>query len=210
MTQAMIEIDRKVIKNFLSTAHRIAKLKLVMCSSGNLSMRIDKDIMIISATGSWLERLKEEDISICRINDGEVLNNIKPSVEFRFHTGIYKVRPDIKTVLHFQSPYSTIAACTESFPKDFNVIPEIPYYIGKIERIPFYLPGSKELAEAVTEKAKSSNIIIMQNHGIVTMADSIDLLIKRAVFFELACKIIFIGGDKIKSIPNEKIKKMEI
>jgi len=210
MTQAMIEINKRVIRDFLSAAHRIAELRLVMCSSGNLSMRIEKDIMIISATGSWLERLKEEDISICSIEDGKVLNNIKPSVEIGFHAGIYKVRPDIKTVLHFQSPYATIGACTESFPKDFNVIPEVPYYIGKIERVPFYLPGSKELADAVTEKARSSNMIIMQNHGLVTMADSIDLLIKRAVFFELACKIIFIGGNSIKKIPEEKIKDMEI
>ena len=206
----MKEIDKETKRLFVETAHKIAELGLVKCSSGNLSLRLDNNTMLITATGSWMERLTEDDISVCNIADGTVLNRIQPSVEFRFHAGIYMVRSDVNAVLHFQSPYATAVACTEPCSKDFNIIPEVPYYIGSIAKVAFYPPGSEQLAKAVIEKAQNNNMIIMQNHGLVTFADDIDLLIKRAVFFELACQILFIGGDRIKSISKEQIKNMGV
>jgi len=113
-------------------------------------------------------------------------------------------------VLHFQSPYATAVACIEPSFDNFNVIPEVPYYIKSIKRIPFYPPGSKELANAVIEAAKSHNMIIMQNHGLVTRAPNLDLLLKRALFFELACKILFIGGKEIKGLSENQLKKMGV
>lgn len=203
-------MKEEIKKVFISVAHRIAKLGLVKCSSGNLSMRVEKDLMLITATGSWMEELQEKDISLCNIDDGSVLNDVPPSVELKLHSGIYKARSDINVVLHFQSPYATAVACIEPSFENFNIIPEVPYYIGPIARIPFYPPGSERLALAVKEKAYSSNLIIMQNHGLVTMADNVELLIKRAIFFELACQILFIGGSRIRGLSEDQIKDIGI
>ena len=203
-------MDEKLIQEFIFVAHRIAKLGLVQCSSGNLSWKTDDNIMLITATGSWMERLEKKDVAICRIEDGSSLNGIIPSVEVGFHRGIFKIRKDIKMVLHFQSPYATAAACVEPSFENFNLIPEIPHYIGSIKRIPFYAPGSGELAYAVVEAAKFNNMVIMQNHGLVTMAPDVDLLLKRALFFELACKILFIAGNSIKRLSAAQIKDMRI
>ena len=205
----MKEINNKLKKLFIDTAHKIAELGLVRCSSGNLSLRVDHNTILITATGSWMERLTDNEISICNL-DGTVLNDIKPSVEFGFHAGIYKVRNDVSAVLHFQSPYATAVACSELSYEDFNIIPEVPYYIRSIAKVPFYPPGSEQLADAVTEKAAQNNMIIMQNHGLVTLANNIDLLIKRAVFFELACQILLIGGNRIRSLSKEQIKDMGV
>ncbi len=205
----MKEISEDIKKLFIDTAHKVAELGLVRCSSGNLSLRVNQHIMLITATGSWMERLTDKDISVCDI-DGKVLNHIKPSVEFRFHAGIYKVRSDVGAVLHFQSPYATAVACSELSFEDFNIIPEVPYYIKSIAKVPFYPPGSKQLAEAVTKEASQSNLIIMQNHGLVTLANDVDLLLKRAVFFELACQILLIGGSRVRGLTKEQIKDMGV
>ncbi len=205
----MKEIKDELKKLFIDTAHKIAELGLVRCSSGNLSLRVDHNTILITATGSWMERLIDNEVSICNL-DGTVLNDIKPSVEFGFHAGIYKVRNDVNAVLHFQSPYATAVACSELSSEDFNIIPEVPYYIRSIAKVPFYPPGSEQLADAVTEKAAQNNMIIMQNHGLVTFANNIDLLIKRAVFFELACQILLIGGNRIRGLSKEQIKDMGV
>ncbi len=203
-------MDEKLIQEFILIARRIGRLGLVQCSSGNLSWRINDHIMLITATGSWMERLDKEDVAVCKIEDGESLNGISPSVEVGFHNGIFKIRDDVRMVLHFQSPYATAVACIEPSFENFNLIPEIPYYIGSIKRIPFYAPGSSALAYAVVEAARLNNMIIMQNHGLVTMAPDADLLLKRALFFELACKILFIGGKSIKGLSRSQIKDMGI
>ncbi len=198
------------IKRFINAAKSISKLGLVTCSSGNLSWKIDNDIILITSTGSWMDSLDNEHIAIYDIKNANSINGIKPSVEIEFHAGILRIRKDIKIVLHFQSPYATAAACIEPSFENFNVIPEVPYYIGSIKKVPFYPPGSKDLASAVIDAAKSHNMIIMQNHGLVTMAHDMDLLLKRALFFELACKILFIGKEKIKGLSAREIKDMGI
>lgn len=203
-------MDEKLVEEFISIAQKIANLRLVQCSSGNLSWKVKDNVMFITATGSWMETLQKKDVAVCKIEDGTSLNNITPSVEVDFHRGIFKIRKDIKMVLHFQSPYATAAACIEPPFENFNVIPEIPYYIGSIKRIPFFAPGSKSLSRAVVNAAKFNNMIIIQNHGLVTMASNVDLLLKRAIFFELACKILFIGGKSVKALSDAQIRIMRI
>ena len=99
--------------------HRVGDAKLTICSSGNLSWRIGDDALV-SGTGSWVPELKAEKVSICRIETGEVLNGIKPSMESGFHLGIMRQRPDVNVVLHFQSEYATAVSCMKKKPENFN------------------------------------------------------------------------------------------
>ena len=72
------------IQEFIKWARRAGAEQLSLCSSGNLSWRIDDDEVLVSATGSWLCDLKPEDVSVCRLSDEAVLNGVKPSREARF------------------------------------------------------------------------------------------------------------------------------
>ena len=142
-------ITEKHIETFVAQAHRVGELGLTICSSGNLSWRIG-DKALISGTGSWVPSLREEQVSVCDVATGEVLNGVKPSMESVFHLGVMRERPDVGVVLHFQSPYATQVACSEVRPKSYNVTAEVPLHVGRvIPEIPFYRPGSPELAEAV-------------------------------------------------------------
>ena len=136
-----MKIPEDILEDFVKAVHKIAKLKLILCSSGNLSQRIDDKFMLITSTGAWMERFTKENIAVCKIEDGSPVNNVKPSVEIGFHAGILRERKDVNMVLHFQSPYATAASCIDPPFEDYNVIPEVPYYIGPIKRVPFYPIG---------------------------------------------------------------------
>ena len=76
-------------------------------------------------------------------------------MESGFHLGVLRERPDCDVVLHFQSPFATAVACMQETPKDFNVTAEVPCHVGKeIPVIPYYRPGSPELAAAVIAALK--------------------------------------------------------
>jgi ribulose-5-phosphate 4-epimerase/fuculose-1-phosphate aldolase len=80
---------------------RTAQKDLVSCSSGNASERIDGGAFEITISHSWLEQPKTV---ICWLNTGEPLDKTKqPSSEKEIHRGIYNKRPDLNSVLHFQS-----------------------------------------------------------------------------------------------------------
>ena len=129
----------------------------MLCSSGNLSWRIGEEALI-SGTGSWVPTLGKEKVSICHIASGIPANGVKPSMESTFHLGILRERPDVNVVLHFQSEYATAVSCMKNKPANFNVTAEIPCHVGsEIPVIPYYRPGSPELAKAVVEAMQKHN-----------------------------------------------------
>ena len=81
------------IQEFVELAHRVGQAGLTVCSSGNLSVRLDNDEVLISGTGSWVPALTPDKVSVCRLSTGEVLNGIKPSMESVFHMGVMRERP---------------------------------------------------------------------------------------------------------------------
>jgi len=204
----MKHVYEKHFKEFVSACHRVALYGLVRCSSGNLSWRVDKEHMLVTATHTWMADLTKEQIAVFRLSDETVLNNKKPSAETGFHFGILRSRTDMSVVLHFQSPYATALACSATEPKNFFVIPEIPYYIGPIAVLPYMNPGSKDLAKAVISAMEGHDLVLLKNHGQVTVGKNFDDVIQKASFFELACDIILKAGNKIQFIPDKIIASM--
>lgn len=146
----------------------------------------------MSGTGSWIPELKPDNVSVCRIGTGEVMNGVKPSMESVFHLGIMRNRPDVNVVLHFQSPYATLLACTKDRATNINVTAEMPLHVGRvIPVIPFRLPGTPELAEAVVEAMKNRNAIQLAKHGQVVCGRDFDDVFQRAMFFEMGCRIVY-------------------
>lgn len=203
-------IADKHIQEFVAQAHRVGELGLTICSSGNLSWRIG-DKALISGTGSWVPSLREEQVSVCDVATGEVLNGVKPSMESVFHLGVMRERPDVGVVLHFQSPYATQVACSEVRPKSYNVTAEVPLHVGRvIPEIPFYRPGSPELAQAVVNALRDRNSALMLKHGQVVCGKDFDDVIQRAMFFEMACRICVLADMHPAVLTEEEVDALEI
>jgi ribulose-5-phosphate 4-epimerase/fuculose-1-phosphate aldolase len=188
---------------FLAACHSVAAHGLLRCSSGNMSQRVGEDTMLITASRSWVGQVVADDIALCRISDGELIAGRKPSVEIGMHTGTLLARPEMNIVLHFQTPFATTIACQTEREIDYFVIPEIPYYIGPIARVPYIMPGTPELAAAVTHAMRDHDLVQLSNHGQVTTGKDFAHAIQNASFFELACEIIVRAGDTLVPMTTE-------
>ena len=197
------------IEQFIAQAHRVGDAGLTLCSSGNLSWRIGENALV-SGTGSWVPTLSKEKVAVCKIETGEVLNGVRPSMESGFHLGIFRERPDVNVVLHFQSCYATAVACMKQVPADFNVTAEIPCHVGsEIPVIPYFRPGSPELASHVTQAMKNHNSALLQKHGQVVCGKNFDEVFERATFFEMACRIIVLSGGEYQTLSKAEIEDLE-
>lgn len=204
----MLSISPETIKAFIETCHTAGRRGLVQCSSGNLSVRLDDKRMLATASRSWLEDIREDQLSICRIDDGTLIEGPPATVEAAFHAGILKNRPDVEVVFHFQTPNATLLACGHPADVDYFVIPEIPVYMGAIGQVPFLRPGSPELAAAVVEAGKKHDMIILASHGMVTMGKDYRHVIQNAVFFEFACRLIVEGRGGINPLTSEAVQQL--
>lgn len=202
-------ITEQHIEQFLAMAHRVGDAGLTICSSGNLSWRVGNEALV-SGTGSWVPSLQREKVALCRVATGEVLNGVKPSMESGFHLGVLRERPDVDVVLHFQSPYATAVACMTDIPANFNVTAEIPCHVGsEIPVIPYFRPGSPELAEHVKEALRTHNSCLLRKHGQVVCGKDFDEVFERAMFFEMACRIIVQSGGRYEVLTPAEIEDLE-
>lgn len=208
----MVKMESDIKKNiseFVKAAHMVGRYNLLNCSSGNMSQRLPDGKIMLSKSGSWLAELDQDEISICEVETGNILNDVKPTVENVFHRGIFNQREDVNTILHFQSPYATIIACSCKSYFNFNVIAEIPLYIRNIETVPYLVPGSAELAEAVINATKESDLVIMKNHGLVAVGKDYRDVIQKAKFFELACEIMINSNGQVNYLSDVDIENLD-
>lgn len=199
----MTNTPEHIVREFIEACHETARCGLVRCSSGNMSLRLDSNRMLITASRSWMRDLSSDGVCVCRISDGSPMEEKPPSVEMGFHAGILRCRPDVNVVLHFQTPCGTALASRDVEDVNYFVIPEVPFYIGPVARVPYSQPGSEDLAEAVTDAMRTHDMVTIANHGQVTVGDSFAHAIQNASFFELACEIILHGGDKLTGLSCE-------
>ena len=203
-------VTEQQIKKFVEEAHRVGDALLTVCSSGNISWRVSDDEVLISGTGSWVPTLRSEQVSICCLSTGEVLNGVRPSMESVFHLGVMRERSDVGVVLHFQSPYATALACMEHPYTNLNVTAEVPIHVGReIPIIPFFRPGSKPLADHVVNAMKTHNSVLLAKHGQVTCGKDFNQAFERATFFEMAARIVILNGGKCNFLTQEELDDLE-
>ena len=191
----------------METGRGIIEKGLTWGTSGNISVRKD-DRIWITASGTEMGELKEEDILVCDMNGKVLEGDKKPSKETGMHLNIYRTRRDVGAVVHSSPFYSTMCACAD-LPLKANLFIESMYYNSDLQWVPYYHAGSPELAEAVKQASEKANVIFMGNHGLLTY----DKNLKEALFAmeitEQMCKMNVysrMGGFPLKEVDPETVK----
>ncbi|MFO8101139.1 MAG: class II aldolase/adducin family protein [Dehalococcoidia bacterium] len=160
--------------------------------SGNISLRIESDAFLISAGGTSLGNLGDEDIIRCETGKENCEGAAKPSMETGMHRGIYRKCEDARAIIHSQPLYSTVVACS-GMPIRTDFLPEAMAYLERIERVPYRHAGSRELAEAATELADSSRVLLLENHGVICWGASLDEALLLTQALEFCCRLLVVA-----------------
>ena len=158
--------------------NRVYQKGLTTTSGGNLSILDSEGNVWITPSGIDKGSLTPDDI--CKVlPDGTVIGKHKPSVELPIHKLVYKTRADVRAVLHAHPPAMVSYSLIRKVPS-LNVIPTPKQVCGTVGTAKYEVPGSQELAKGiVAEIAKGYNVVIMENHGVITCADNLFEAFKR-------------------------------
>ena len=179
---------KKNIFEIIDVSNEIYNKGLVSGKAGNISARFG-DVVAITPTLKSLSNLDEEDIVLVDM-DGNVLTKGKPSSEVNMHLEIYKKRPDVKAIVHTHSPYATGFAFSNKKLKRLEGFGEIKTpYLSDIE---YEKPGTDELARSASEGIGDEDVLILKNHGVICVSDSLKEAMLLAVFVEETAKTQFI------------------
>ena len=173
--------------DIITACRKIADKGLVAGASGNVSEKTGNSFCI-TASGTRLDSVTDESALLtCGIASDDVPTGA--SMETRMHRAIYRQCPDAGAVIHANPPYSTLTACSSELSIDTSLIPE-GALLDPVCRVGAYPAGSNELAVAVGLASGKSNVLILKNHGVVTIGENLQEALNMMEYLELICRII--------------------
>ena len=185
--KAIRDISEKMVK----ASKELYEHGLVRGTSGNISARIPgTDTFLIKPSGVYMKLLKPEELVLVTLEGNKIRGESNVSMETPMHVAIYRARKDVQAVVHTHAPTATAfgIARIEILPLQIELFILLP---RGVPIIPFKLPGSKGLAEAVRKKIAEYDALILENHGIVTVGSTVEAACNLNEMVEEAAKIQF-------------------
>lgn len=166
----MNELQKKYeaeINMLVEACHHCAEMNFVTSAGGNLSQRVENDVILITPTKTPKRLVTQEDICIIDL-DGNIIfapEGKKPTGEWPFHTRIMRKRPDIMGIAHTHPQILTGFSIANNGLLEKPWLPEPIIEMGPILTVPYGTPLSEELSEKFDAVINDSNGFLMQNHG---------------------------------------------
>jgi L-fuculose-phosphate aldolase len=162
---------RKEIDDFLYVCKRLGNEGYVTSHGGNLAIKLEEKILLITPTRMRKADIKVEDLIIIDIDGNIIDGNKKPTGEISLYLKFFKERPDINSIIHCHPPYTNAFAVT----KNDNILmrpifPETCIEVGPVPVVPYNEPLTNALADEFEPFIKKYNAFIMESHGLIIIS----------------------------------------
>lgn len=170
--------------------HKMWQLGWVAANDGNVSVKLPDGNFLCTPTGISKSFITPEKLVI--VNDKlEVVEGAagyKPSSEMKMHMRCYRERPDVGAVVHAHPPTATGYAVAGKSLDEYSMI-ETVIAIGSIPLTPYGTPSTDEVPEAITPYLQEHDVMLLQNHGALTVGVDLITAYYRMETLELYAKI---------------------
>ena len=197
-----VSFDPKVVKDYVTYAHRIANRGLVNSSVGGMVIRVPHPnhpdgVCYAKPQGISLEEVEEGDLVVTDIPFGRILAGERATtVGHQMNREILRLRPDVNAVIHLHHD-EMIAFMAAGYDKIRSFSLTYGYLMQKPA---YYLPASVNVEEDVgpiKTFIQDTNCIIMKRHGFTVLGRTVSEAyhrtcvlvseIKRNIIVEMLC-----------------------
>lgn len=106
---------------------------------------------------------------------------------FNIHSGVYMARPDVNCVMHTHTRAGIAVSASER-----GLLPISQHSLVVLNDLAYHEyggPGTLEEREDVGASCAKANNIILRNHGLLTLGESIPSAFKRMYYLEQSCQV---------------------
>ena len=171
---------------------RLSERGLIAGQDGNVSARAGRDRILVTPSGMSKADVRRADLVELGI-DGSVsrgaIGKRTASSEVLMHLRIYERRPDVCAVVHAHPPVATgFGVAGESFMTD--VLPELILLTGPVPLVPYAMPGTLALSDALEPYLAAHDTFLLANHGATAVGPNLVVACQRMESLEHAATIM--------------------
>ena len=164
--------ERKYRREIVSFGRMLHQRGYVAATDGNLSVRLDEEHILATPTAMSKGGLREADMVIVDPAGRQVAGRRRVSSEISMHLLIYKLRPDVRGIVHAH-PCTATGFAAAGIALNQPLVCEVVIGLGSIPLARYGTPGTSELCESLEPLIPHYDAILMSNHGVVTYADTL-------------------------------------
>lgn len=205
----MVKTEREHRQDIVETGRLIYQKGWVAANDGNITVRLDDDRILSTPTGVSKGMMSPDDLIIVDYEGNKLQGRLEKTSEILMHLVIYKMRPDVHSIVHAHPPVSTgFAAAGISLNK--ALLPEVVIGLGCVPLAAYGLPGTPALTEPMMPLIPKFDAILLANHGAVAYGGDIKQAFFRLETVEHFARINLVahqlGGGKL--LPSEEVQKL--
>jgi L-fuculose-phosphate aldolase len=198
--------ERKEVASFM---RRLYSRGLTTTSGGNISLYISDDVILITPSATDKGRMKWKEIGIMNIFGENLTPELKPTIEAEMHLSIYKKNKEVRAIVHAHPVFaSSFTAMKMTIRTDLTA--EACAILGDPLFVPYALMGTVDLAKLVADNILNSDILLLENHGILTTGENLLQAFDKIEVLENAAKMTLIVELTKKRSPLSKSRILEI
>ena len=173
-------------------------------SSGNISARLSDGSVLCTPTNVSLGFLDPARLSHLDAN-GRLLSGDPPTKEVPLHNAMYETRATDQAVIHLHSTHSVAVSMLEGLDADDVVPPLTAYYLMRVGRtalLPYFVPGSPGIGDAIRGLAGKYSAILLSNHGPVVAGATLETAVWTIEELEETCKLMLLLDGRSFRLPE--------
>jgi L-fuculose-phosphate aldolase len=207
MAEENFKKERKEVARFM---RRLYRQGLTTTSGGNISLRAGEDKIIITPSATDKGEMRWREVGIMTIDGENLTPDLKPSIEHRMHLAIYKKKERILAIVHAHPVYAS-AYTAMNCRIDTSLTAEARAICGDPRFVPYALMGTDELAVLAAESIVTSDILLLENHGILTTGKSLLQAFDKLEVLENAARMTLITEltGKKKPLTKTRVRELE-
>lgn len=201
----------EIREQICDVCHKMWQQGWVAANDGNVSVKLPDGNFLATPTGISKSFITPEKLVVID-KEGKVISGLpgfKPSSEIKMHLRCYRERPDVGAVVHAHPATATGFAVAGKSLDEYSMI-ETVIAIGSIPLTPYGTPSTDEVPDAITPYLQEHDVMLLQNHGALTVGCDLITAYYRMETLELYAKISLVahllGGAK--EIDKPQIDKL--
>lgn len=176
-------------RDIVRVCRRLYAAGLIAGQDGNVSVRLPSGTILVTPAGPCKVDVTESDLVELALDGAKISGRGVASSDVGMHLRIYQRRPDVRAVVHAHPPVATgFSVAGLDFMDD--VLPETIFQLGGAPLVPYAMPGTPALSDAMEPYLALHDAFLLANHGATTIGPSLLLAHQRMESLEHAARIL--------------------